>query len=58
MKRENINKRLLSEIAKIDAPKNLKKFLEELLMEENCDSFAHAYKDQYKRIINKYIHNS
>jgi hypothetical protein len=56
MKKENINKRLLTEIEKIDAPENLKKFLEELLMEENSGVCSHSYKDQYKKVINNYIH--
>lgn len=55
MRKENINKRLLKEIAGIDAKKNLKELLEELLLKENSGILKHAYKEEYKRLISKYI---
>lgn len=57
MKKENINRRLLIEIGKIEASANIKKLLEELLMLENCGT-SHNYKDQYRKIINNYIHHT
>jgi uncharacterized membrane protein YheB (UPF0754 family) len=53
--KENINKRLLKEIEEIDDKENIKKFLEELLTEENYDSFGYAYKEEYRKIVNKFL---
>ena len=54
-KRENINKRLIDEIKKIKERENVKDFLENLLIEENSNSFGYAYKEEYKKLVNKYI---
>lgn len=53
--RENINKRLINEIKKIEERENIKDFLENLLMEENSNSFGYVYKEEYKKMVSKYI---
>lgn len=53
--KENINKRLLKEIKEIDDKENIKNFLEYLLNEENSDSFDYAYKEEYRKIVNKFL---
>ena len=56
--KENINKRLLREIKKIDAKESIKQFLEELLTEENSGSFHYTYKDEYRETINKFLNKT
>ena len=55
MNKENINKRLRMEIENLDADSEIKKFLEELLMEESCGTLKHSYKEYYKKLINKHV---
>jgi len=53
--KQNINKRLIKEIRKIDCKQSIKDFLEELLIEENSSIIGYAYKETYKKLINKYV---
>lgn len=55
MEKKNINERLLQEIKELDADKKFKRFLEELLLEENAGLNRMQYKEVYKRLINKYF---
>ncbi len=58
MKQKNINERLKKEIRNLDGDDGIKLFLEELLIEEISDTLKHAYKEQYKKLISKYINKN